>query len=919
MAENVSIDRLDIEISASSGRAEQGLDALIAKLGQLDASLGRIAMPTALRDMFAQMRQVSRDTGISRVNRQLSEMSRSLDRISNSRGLNNVNTQLSRMSTQLNNVGRASRSVSTSWIDDYLKLSVIIGVGRRVFDTLGDMVKLSNGYVENVNLFTVSMGEYAEEATAYAEAVSDVMGVDPSQWTRTQGVFQTLATGFEVGAENAAKMSRNLTQLSYDISSFYNLDVDEAADKIRSAISGEIEPARNLGYDLSQARLQQIASARGIEKDVDAMTQAEKAQLRYIALMTQVTQVQGDMARTLESPANQLRVLNAQLTQAGRAIGNIFIPALNEILPYATAALVVIRELADEVAALAGFELPEIDYSGVTGAEDLAGTLDEADKTATKLKRTLLGFDEINKLSAPDIEGGGAGIVGGLADFGELPEYDFIGDATQTRVAEIAESMRDILGVGEEINSWADLFDSKLGTILITVGAVGAALAGLKAISVVSEGLYAISGAVGSLNGGVSFLSGLLGALSPTVLIVSGALAALAAGLAAVYMTNENVRASVNAAFTALGESFGPIIEWISDTVVPGLVSAWDAFIEMLRPIGEWLEATFTSIWEDILIPTINFVAEEVIPDLTAVFKHLWDDVLVPVGEFLKTVLTPVFETLAEVLTWLWEKAVLPLAEAIGEVLGTAWNALVDTINDGVLPSIHTLFDGLTWVWDSILAPIVDYLKDFFTPTVALVGDTFNALVDGLKDVLSGLINFVTGVFTQDWRQAWDGVKSVFSGVWNALVGTLEAAVNFIIGGINLMIRQLNKVSFDMPDWLGGGHFGLSIKEISEIKIPRFEYGGFPDHGEMFIARESGPELVGTIGGRTAVANNDQIVEGISNGVYNAVSRAMAGSGGDWIIQIVDPNGRITGETIVTAAQRKNRRDGRTTIPIGVY
>ncbi len=918
MAENVSIDRLDIEISTSSGKAEQGLDSLIAKLGQLDAALGRIAMPTALRDMFTQMRQVSRDTGIDRVNRQLSEMSRNLTSISNSRGLNNVNTQLGRMSTQLNNVGRASRSVSTSWIDNYLKLSVIIGVGRRVFDTLGDMVKLSNDYVENVNLFTVSMGEYAEEAAAYAETVSDLMGIDPSQWTRTQGIFQTLATGFEVGAENAAKMSRNLTQLSYDISSFYNLDVDEAADKIRSAISGEIEPARNLGYDLSQARLQQIASSRGIEKDVDAMTQAEKAQLRYIALMTQVTQVQGDMARTLEAPANQLRVFNAQLTQAGRAIGNIFIPALNALLPYATATLVVIRELANEIAALAGFELPEVDYSGVTGADELAGTLAEADTTATKLKRTRLGFVEINKLSAPDTESGGAGLVGGLVDFGELPEYDFIGDATQTRVAEIAESMRDILGIGGEINSWADLFDSKLGTILITVGAVGAALAGLKALSVLSEGIHVISGALSSLNGGMSFLSGILGALSPTVLAVSGALTVLAAGLAAVYMTNEDVRTSVDAALVALGESFGPVIEWISDTVVPGLVAAWDAFLEMLRPIGEWLEATFTSIWEDILIPVINFVTEEVVPDLTAVFKHLWDDVLVPVGKFLETVFTPIFEALADVLTWLWEKAVLPLAEAVGEILGKAWNNLTDTLNDRVLPAVGKLFDGLTWVWEKAINPLVDYIKDTFRPSFVFIGETFEEVVGVAKNVLLGLIDFTTGIFTADFGKAWEGVKQIFVGIWNGIVGIVESAINAVILGINSMIGKLNNIQ--LPDWvpLIGGK-GINIRQISEVKLPRFEHGGFPDHGELFIARESGPELVGTMNGRTAVANNDQIVEGISNGVYNAVSRAMAGSGGDWIIQIVDPNGRITGETIVAAAQRKNRRDGRTTIPIGVY
>jgi hypothetical protein len=128
-------------------------------------------------------------------------------------------------------------------------------------------------------------------------------------------------------------MSKNLTQLGYDISSFFNISYEDAMQKLQSGVSGELEPLRRLGYDLSQARLQAVALSLGIDRSVNSMTQAEKAQLRYYAIMTQVTTAQGDMARTLEAPANQLRILKAQATQAARALGNVFIPALNAILP----------------------------------------------------------------------------------------------------------------------------------------------------------------------------------------------------------------------------------------------------------------------------------------------------------------------------------------------------------------------------------------------------------------------------------------------------------------------------------------------------------------------------------------------------------------------------------------------------------
>ena len=191
------------------------------------------------------------------------------------------------------------------------------------FGTIGTAITKSNEYQENLNLFTVAMGEYVQEAFDYGQAVSEVLGIDLSDWIRNQGVFNTLLTGFGDTAERAALMSKNLTQLGYDLSSFFNISVEDAMQKLQSGISGELEPLRRLGYDLSQARLEAVALSLGIDKSVMSMTQAEKAELRYYAIMTQVTTAQGDLARTLESPANQLRILSAQFNMAARSIGNI--------------------------------------------------------------------------------------------------------------------------------------------------------------------------------------------------------------------------------------------------------------------------------------------------------------------------------------------------------------------------------------------------------------------------------------------------------------------------------------------------------------------------------------------------------------------------------------------------------------------
>ena len=378
-------------------------------------------------------------------------------------------------STEKYNASARKATSTTGQFTSGLKALNVAAVAitfRKIGHFIAQAVTESNKYQEDLNLFTVALGQYAAEAQNYAEKVSDVMGIDPAQWLRNQGVFNTLLTGFGDTADRAQLMSQNLTQLGYDISSFFNISIEDAMQKLQSGISGELEPLRRLGYDLSQARLEQTALNLGIKESVANMTQAEKAELRYYTIMTQVTTAQGDMARTLEAPANQLRILQAQLTQAARAIGNIFIPALNAILPYAIAVVQVIREIANALANLAGFKLTEVDYSGVNsaavGAGALADNLDDAAGAAKKLKQYTAGFDELNVFAPNTGSGSGAAGAGGAGGFDfDLPTYDFLGDAVQTRIGEIQKMIEDTLA---EITTIVSGFMLAVGAILVVTG-----------------------------------------------------------------------------------------------------------------------------------------------------------------------------------------------------------------------------------------------------------------------------------------------------------------------------------------------------------------------------------------------------------------------------------------------------------------
>lgn len=343
-----------------------------------------------------------------------------------------------------------------------LKTSAIVYAYNRLVEYASAWVNESNDYVENLNLFNVAMGEYADSAMAYAERVQDVLGIDPSEFIRNWGIFKQITTGFGVVEEKAQLMSKNLTQIGYDISSFYNISIEDAMQKVQSGISGELEPLRRLGYALDVATLQQIAYTHGIEENINTMTQAQKSQLRYLAIMEQSTNVMGDMGRTIMSPANAMRVLDQQITQLSRALGNVLIPLMMTLIPYVQAAVEVLTEFAQALALSLGFELPEIDYSNLGGlssvtdtAEDAAGALDDATEAAKKLKTTTLGIDELNILS-PDTGDSGAGagdvgVSGGGYDLPiELPEYEFLSGYGKN-LDEIKEKMRDILDVALKV------------------------------------------------------------------------------------------------------------------------------------------------------------------------------------------------------------------------------------------------------------------------------------------------------------------------------------------------------------------------------------------------------------------------------------------------------------------------------------
>lgn len=487
----------------------QSLASALAPLNNIGKATGLQSAITQLNKL-PQLAQTLNGMNWQSFTSQIQQLSTALAPLANQ--LNTIGTAFSRLPANMQSVVKttnqlttANNTASKSYANLWAKARMAYNAVSHGARIIASWITQSNQYIEDLNLFTATMGEYAGEAQKFAEQVGELMGIDPGEWMRNQGVFNTIITGFGVASDKAYLMSQNLTQLGYDISSFFNISFEDAMTKLQSGIAGELEPLRRLGYDLSVARLEQERLRLGIDKSVSSMTQAEKSQLRYYAIMTQVTVAQGDMARTLNAPANQLRVLQAQVTQCARALGNIFIPALNAVLPYAIALAKVIRILANAIANLFGFELPEVDYSGISSgasaAEDLADGLGDASTAAKKLKNNLLGIDELNIISPQDDSGSGSGSGASTGtDLGiDLPTYDFLGDLVSSQVDEIVDKMI-----------------AKLKELLPYITAIGAGFAAWKIAKGLISGIEALKKALEGFNGGViSFGTvGLLGFLS---------------------------------------------------------------------------------------------------------------------------------------------------------------------------------------------------------------------------------------------------------------------------------------------------------------------------------------------------------------------------------------------------------------------
>lgn len=818
------------KIGEALGSLDGSKAASINSIGTALSSLSGFKLSTASVTQLERMPKVLSEwskldvrtlaTDMSILNAQLSQLAGTVGRFSTSyktlpdsmrgaaraaRSVTQANEQLAKSTEKVNKKLDTFKSVISAGMIHMGLLKLGQGIAY-------SMAEVSN-YIESMNLFAASMGEAAEAASDYAKTVQDAMGIDAGEWSRFQGVVMSLGTGFGITADRAAYMSQQMTQLGYDISSFYNLDINEAMRKVQSGFAGELEPMRRIGYDLSVARMQIEATNLGIEKNVSEMTQAEKAALRYYLMMTQLTQVHGDMARTLNSPANQLRVLKAQFTQAARAIGNLFIPALNAILPYVIGAVKAIRMLAQEIANFFGLDVNfEVDYSSLDtsgiagGAEELADGLGDAGDAASdakervdELKRSVMGFDELNKLSAASSAaadadtGADAGAnMGSVLDQIPLEGYDFL-TGLDDRITEmsdrIAEKLKELmpiiaaiaagllgLGIGSKLwndlpraiglamtlagavllvtglfDAWNNGFDlnnmmQSIGGLILLVGGLGLAFgAPAAAIGAVIGGLAmfvtavrdAVNNGLSSFNGMAAFVGGLAASLGLMFFNpVLGGIAAIIGGLIMLGLGIQDLAAN-GITFENLTWLMGGLtLAVVGLTVVFGPVAGAIALV--IGSVGLLIAAFMDFFQNGATEENMTAIGLAIIGIGAAIALLTGSPIALLIGAFIGAIaiITGNWDSLKEMMP----EPVRQAMEKVEEILGPALN----------------------WIGENIIKPLGAFFTDVWTLFSGSAEEKTAAaerIQEGFKDTIKGIAEAIGGFFANLWQGVKDAAK----------------------------------------------------------------------------------------------------------------------------------------------------------------
>lgn len=814
-----------VDFYSMSGSITQLTNAL-APLSILDASnlkalgsaFNAIGKVPDLTDKLKATDLDSFASSCQKISAALSPLASQLEKVGNA--FAKLPPQLSKVVTQANRVTAANEKQRKSYLslsnqmNGFMRNMAKLVSLKAIAEYLGNAVAKFNDFYEATDLFHNAMGNLSGEADTLIRKMQGLLGVDPTKAMTYMATIQSLGTSFGLTSDKAYILSKNLTQLAYDEGSYWNKDVAETFTAMSSAISGEIEPIRRLGIDLSQARLQQELLALGFNKQVSSLSQADKAVLRYIAIMKQTANVQGNLAQTIQSPANQIKILKAQLDMLAKSVGSLLYPAMKSILPPLIAAVQLIREFVQWVAKLMGVKVVFTDFTksadSVGGIGDaMDDTTDSTKKAAKALKDYTMGFDELNIIdptqgSSGSGSGASAGNILGDVDLSGYDMFKQYNEEFAKQIDAIKQKIKAMLPliatVATALAAWkltnliTDIVDaiSKMNALKSIVLGLG-----VFAVGIVLE-ITGIKDAIENGVNGKNFAEIVLGALIGT----TGA-AILGKGIAQFIVTGFGNTAVGTAIKAAGGSTAGAIIGAAVGGVVTGIpmfvTGVYDAVRNGLNTLN------------GILIPLGSTMAGA---GIGAIIGSLGG----PIGTGIGTLIGLIVGGLTDV----------------GIAIYQNWDKITESL-DKASESLKNWFVGVGEWWDEKWQ---GFSTNFQTAWESLPGFVQHP-IQALDQASAGLKQWFVGV-GEWWNQKWAGFKENWDKAWNSLVDTIKnLPAKFLDYGKNIvqgLIDGINKGIENAKKTVGGLAKAIIDKFTTDTEIHSpsalFErFGEFIDQG----------------------------------------------------------------------------------------
>jgi hypothetical protein len=938
----------------------------ISKLGYKSASTAITNIPLMANALRGLMQTLA---GSPNVSQNLINMTNAIANLSAQgskvrSATNSMNGSLKRFNSTTTQATASTKSLSFSLAGLYAKLWLV----RRAVGLLSGSIKKSMDFGETINLFQTSfkkigvdtatdlgmeMGTVASEqfakgfidrATSFNKRITEALSLDPNLMMNYQAVFAQMSNSMGLVSSSAQNISESFTLLGNDIASLWNIDTADAMGKLQSGLAGQIRPLRSLGIDISKTSLEMYALKYGIKDSVENMSQAAKVQLRWLAVMEQAEVAFGDMAKTIQSPANQLRILQQQWTNLSRSIGNVFLPMVTAVLPYINGLVIALRRMVDTLATAMGFELPDYTdsniYTDVTGdIEGIGDGADEASDSVKALKKSLASIDEMTILSEGKNKGVNLDVGSG---YGELD--DAISDKTASYMKKfneelekmsngsekIAKNIQEFFGeIGEKIsptltalrNLWDaiepfaknvgkgllyfldGIFD--IGEDALTTWIPGGLNAIAKVIKLIPEDVaIAIGGAIGGiatsilLFNGATKAVGLISKIGPAaskMLGLIGAHPVLAIGIAL---------AAVAGAMVALNEAkfrnsdVGKLVDKLDglaeaakdsnrelkaileeqDERTRGVEAEYGAVQILADKYFKLADQTKLTNKEQVLLKSYAQELIKKIPELsglideqTGSYKGTKEEIQGLIDKTKEYYLVQAAqESLTELAKGLYE-AEKTLATAQTE-RATAQRTL-----NGLETEYQEAMDAV-----SMGGEVYDQWQKTHTKSAADLYKEIKELKKSMGDYDEQITE--TKGYQKDLNKQFDYASeyiATYSSTANKELPKVETAVMSALGKIENAVKnfKLPRISIDadvMMKYSGVDPYDPADILSDKFKVKQYARGGYPNTGEMFMARENGiTEMVGRIGNRTAVANNDQITSGIASAVESAIVNVM--------------------------------------------